>query len=272
MKLFTFGDSWTEGVGGNLDEELQTNVPEERTKIRHKYCWPKHLSNLLNITFTNNGIGGSSNNLIFEMICHNIKEQIIQRDDFVVIMWSSYLRDDVPFFPNGHWHFWGERYKTKKYIYEPIFSKKGDKNLIYEKSFSKYREFFITNLYSDTYYNIVNQNRILFLQFMFEELGIRYLFCDAFDRLINENVSKEIDNTSLINTNHYWGFKEKTFRDFLIGTNRKDVWEDNKLFSNELGKHPNKNGYELIAYELYKWINEKNLLNYSLNEKPNIII
>ncbi len=39
MTLFTFGDSWTEGVGADLEEELKTNVFEERTKIRHTLCW-----------------------------------------------------------------------------------------------------------------------------------------------------------------------------------------------------------------------------------------
>ena len=28
MTLFTFGDSWTEGVGADLEEELKTNVFE----------------------------------------------------------------------------------------------------------------------------------------------------------------------------------------------------------------------------------------------------
>ena len=39
MRLFTYGDSWTEGVGGNISEEEKTDVPEERTIIRHKYCY-----------------------------------------------------------------------------------------------------------------------------------------------------------------------------------------------------------------------------------------
>ena len=68
MKLFTYGDSWTEGVGGNVEEELTTEIPEERTNIRQKYCWPKHLSELLNCEVKNNGVGAFSNNAIFNSI------------------------------------------------------------------------------------------------------------------------------------------------------------------------------------------------------------
>ena len=46
MKLFTFGDSWTEGVGGNIEDEYTTDIPEQKTIIRQKYCWPKHLSGI----------------------------------------------------------------------------------------------------------------------------------------------------------------------------------------------------------------------------------
>ena len=37
MKLFTYGDSWTEGVGGNIEEELTTEIPEERTYYNKIY-------------------------------------------------------------------------------------------------------------------------------------------------------------------------------------------------------------------------------------------
>ena len=65
MKLFTYGDSWTEGVGGNVSEEWATDIPEEKTNIRQKYCWPKHLSDLLKCEVKNNGVGAFSNNTIF---------------------------------------------------------------------------------------------------------------------------------------------------------------------------------------------------------------
>ncbi len=275
MKLFTFGDSWTEGVGGDLTEEYQTNIPEERTKIRHKYCWPKYLSDLLKIEFQNFGMGGASNKVIFDAACHAIHNNIIKKDDIVVVMWSSSLRDSVPFFPsNNHWHFWGETSIRKKHIYGFILDKthftKSDNQASLKK---EYKEYFIDNLFSETYYDIINQNYILYIQYMFDRIGIRYVFCDAFDLMIKKEIIKEVDKTNLIKTNHYWGLSDKTIKDFLISKNRKDVWEDGNLWSNNIiGKHPNKIGYELIANMLYDYILEKDILYYNTNEIKNRII
>ena len=70
MKLFTFGDSWTEGVGGNIEDSIDS--PEQRTIIRQKYCWPKHLSELLKCEVKNNGVGAFSNNAIFNAISYKL--------------------------------------------------------------------------------------------------------------------------------------------------------------------------------------------------------
>jgi hypothetical protein len=199
MKLFTFGDSWTEGVGGNLTEEYVTDIPEERTIIRQKYCWPKHLSNLLNCEFVNFGVGAFSNNAIFNSISNQLKNETITKDDFVVIMWSSSLRDQLPFFPNeDSLYIWGQRYKSKQHLIKYIFDGITGNNIKYNRVEKNFREYYITNLFSESYNDIVNQNYILHLQFMFKEMGIQYLFCDAFDTMINKNIICEIDNTNLI--------------------------------------------------------------------------
>jgi hypothetical protein len=110
------------------------------------------------------------------------------------------------------------------------------------------------------------------LQFLFNELGIRYLFCDAFDTMINKNIDGLVDKTHLIDSDRYWGYQNKTMVDLLIDTNRKDVWEDNTKWINTIaGKHPNSNGYKLIADELYKFINEGNLLTHSKSKNSYLI-
>lgn len=273
MKLFTFGDSWTEGVGGCLEEELTTNIPEERTIIRQKYCWPNILSKLIEINYVNFGIGGCSNKVIFDAICESIDNKTIEKNDLVIVMWSSSLRDDVPFFPsNNPWHFWGERYLQKNYLYQKVFGNKQKTN-DYSRIKKEYQEYFLSNLYSDSYYHIVNQNYILYLQYMFNKIGIRYIFCDAFDFMIKPDIIKDIDKTYLINKEHYWSFSEKTIKDFLANTNKKNVWEDGSLWSEHIGgKHPNKIGYELIANMLYDYILEKDILYYNTNEIENRII
>jgi lysophospholipase L1-like esterase len=274
MKLFTFGDSWTEGVGGNLTEEYVTDIPEERTIIRQKYCWPKHLSELLECEFINYGVGAFSNTAIFNSILHQLKNEIITKDDFVVIMWSSSLRDPLPFFSTEDDFFiWGKRYKGKQHLLKYIFDGVVGNNVKYKTSEKKFRDYYISNLFNDTYYDIVNQNYILHLQFIFKELGIKYLFCDAFDDMIGNDIISEIDKSNLIDNSRYWGYREKTFADFLIDSKRSDVWEDNNYWNKlTAGKHPNNNGYQLIAEELYKFILNSNLMKPDANKSKNYLI
>lgn len=274
MKLFAFGDSWTEGVGGNLTEEFTTSIAEERTMIRQKYCWPKHLSDLLKCEFVNLGVGAFSNNAIFNSICNKLKNEIITQDDFVVIMWSSSLRDQLPFFPNeDSLHIWGKRYKTKQHLIKYIFDGITSNNINYNRAEKDFRDYYITNLFNDSYYDIVNQNYILHLQFVFKEMGIQYLFCDAFDIMINKGIISQIDNSNLIDSNRYWGYRERTFADLLIELKRRDVWEDNNYWDNlTIGKHPNSIGYRLIAEELYKFILNSNLIETDINKIKNYLI
>mgnify|MGYP000494998037 CR=1 FL=1 len=79
MKLFTFGDSWTEGVGGNIEDEYTTDIPEQKTIIRQKYCWPKHLSGIFECEVINNGVGAFSNTAIFNAVCYQLKNKIKEK-------------------------------------------------------------------------------------------------------------------------------------------------------------------------------------------------
>jgi hypothetical protein len=274
MKLFTFGDSWTEGVGGNIDEEHTTDIPKEKTIIRQKYCWPKHLSDLLKCEFVNLGIGAFSNNAIFNLIHHQLKNEIITQDDFVVIMWSSSLRDQLPFFPNeDSLHIWGERYKSKQHLIKYIFDGITGNNINYNRIEKDFRDYYINNLFNNSYYDIVNQNYILHLQFMFKQMGIQYLFCDAFDNMISKEIIGEIDNSNLIDDSRYWGYREKTLANLLIDLKRKDVWEDNCYWSQSTqGKHPSNIGYKLIAEELYKFLLNSNLITDKITKRKNYLI
>lgn len=261
MILYTFGDSWTEGVGCDLEKELNIRDPEEITKFRHQLGWPKYLADLLEVDFVNMGIGAASNKIIFDSVVSLIKNDTIKTNDLIVIMWSSPLRDDVPFFPEDEWHFWGKRYKNKEHIFKFILKNPEIRNLKYRRFEKEYKEFFISEIYNDSYYDIINQNYVIFLQSLFKEMGINHLFCDAFEPIISKNIIKELDKTNLINKNNYWNFMESDLGEFLISKNLKNVWEDNDFFSERYsGKHPNKEGYKIIGEELYRWIKEKNII------------
>lgn len=262
MKLYTFGDSWTEGVGCDLKEELNIGDQEERTKFRQQFCWPKYLADLLGVDFVNMGAGAASNKIIFDFVVSLVKNDTIKTNDLVVIMWSSPLREKVQFFPPDEWHFWGKKYQNKEHIFKFILKNPEMRNLKYKRFEKEYKEFFISEVYHDAYYDIINQNYVIFLQFLFKKMGINYLFCDAFEQIISKKVIKELDKTHLINKNNYWNFMESNFREFLILKNLKNVWEDNSLFTKNCpGKHPSKDGYKMIAEELHRWMIEKNIIN-----------
>jgi lysophospholipase L1-like esterase len=264
MKLFTFGDSWTAGVGCNLKVEDTIKDNEELGMYRNSMSWPKYLSDLLNVEFLNLGEQGSSNKEIFDKIITTIKSKIISQNDLVIIMWSSSLRDDTPFFPNGESSMWGilrtgPKWKFNWFVKNSLKNTIGDSQ--YNNFIKSYKEFFINNLYDDNYYNIVNQNYILFIQKLLESYNINYIFCDAFDCMINKNMSADLDKTHFINKSNYYKFGEITFRDFLISLDSNDInlWEESTKWPDAI-KHPNAIGYQKISNELFDFIIKSNII------------
>ena len=104
--LHAYGDSWTEGQG--VDGELIYTDREELKNYRNEYSWVNLLSKKLDVPFVNNGISGYGNNKIFNQIVSDVQSKKIKSEDFVIIMWSSSLRDYVPFLPNNEWISWSE--------------------------------------------------------------------------------------------------------------------------------------------------------------------
>ena len=281
MKLFAFGDSWTAGTGCHTKVENIIKDIEERKVYRNTMSWPKYLSDLLNVEFSNLSETGASNKEIFDKIVENIKLETISENDLVVIMWSSSLRDNVPFFPKGEWHIWGKKYKEEKWkfnwvinsIKNSIIGTKYTSNAKYNNFLKSYKEFFINSLYDDTYNNIVNQNYILFIQKLLEAYNINYVFCDAFDFMVNGDIIPHLDKRHLINKSNYYKFGEVTFKDYLISIDPTDadLWENTIKWTDTPGKHPNARGYQKIAEELYRFISEDNLLTHTKTKNLNLI-
>mgnify|MGYP000194424004 CR=1 FL=1 len=76
MKLFTYGDSWTEGAGVDVVKENLIETREERKKFRNDRSWPTKLSKLMNLEVQNQAISGSNNNFTFNEVIENIKSNI----------------------------------------------------------------------------------------------------------------------------------------------------------------------------------------------------
>ena len=89
MTLYGYGDSWTAGEGSTSNkDEWEYN------------SYIKQLGDKLNIPSINYGISGNSNQKIFNKVVADVKEFKVKSNDLVIVMWSSSLRDVVPFLPN----------------------------------------------------------------------------------------------------------------------------------------------------------------------------
>lgn len=273
MKLFTYGDSWTEGQGVNPTKENSIDNREERKYLRNSKSWPKVLSDLMGLDHLNQSLSGTNNNYIFNSVISDIKLGLINSGDLIIIMWSSSLRDNVPFFPLNEWHTWGvnyikENHKTKWFVQQNL-----TKNPTYNDFLIEFKEFYIGELYNQEYYNIINQNYILFIQKLCEYYRINYIFCDAFDKMVDD-IEPKNDKTNLINKNSYWEFSKKTFKDFLINTNDPKVWENPQYnILNVPGMHPSELGYKLIAEHIFEYINQNknDIIRYNNVKKIKIL-
>jgi lysophospholipase L1-like esterase len=253
MILHAYGDSWTEGEGTNRD--IETSLKNQDLIIyRNNHSWVKLLSDKLEVNSINNGKSGNPNSVIFNSIIDDITNQRIKKDDLVIIMWSSSLRDYAAYLPRQQWVSWS----LKHLINRPdksINSYKSD-NEKYDGFLKEYKNFFLDNMFNQNYYNIVNQNYIIFLQKLMDFYNIKHIMVDAFDRMVDTLKLNDSDNyLHLINTDKYWNFNVKTMRDFLEDT-KSNCFEN----TNEPGKHPNEYGYKIISEEIYSFIKLNNFI------------
>jgi lysophospholipase L1-like esterase len=240
MNLHAYGDSWTEGQGTTEDRK------EWKT-----HSWVKIVSDKLGATSNNNGISGNSNLNIFNKVVDDLIEDKIKENDIVVVMWSSSLRDLVPFLPKNEWVSWSVKHLVE-YPHKFVESYQSE-NEKYNNFLYSFKELFITDLFNQNYYNIVNQNYIIFLQKMFEFYKIKYVMFDAFESMISD-LDKKDSKLEIINQNYYWEFNKKTIRYLLNSTNRDDIWEHIENYKDRPTQHPNIEGYILMSEIIYEFI------------------
>jgi len=255
MILHAYGDSWTEGEGCNLEIE-STLKNQELIIYRNQNSWVKLLADKLNLQWINNGKSGNPNSVIFNSIIDDVTNDRIKKDDLVIIMWSSSLRDYAAFLPKQQWVSWSIKHLVS--LPEKFINSYKSHNEVYDSFLREYKSYFLDNLFNQNYYNIVNQNYIIFLQKLFEYYNIKYLMCDAFDSMVVDP-NKTDDVSNLINTKNYWEYRKKTMRDFLKEKNT-DCFEDIKMIKKNPAQHPNTNGYNLISQELYNYIVDNNTI------------
>jgi len=257
-RLIAYGCSWTLGEG--CDSEIENKLfDSELVEFRNIHSWPNLLANKLNINKSiNNGVSGNSNINIFNKIVRDIESSKITQSDFVCIMFSSSLRDRVPFLPEGEWI----SNSVKHLLQSPdnfynSYNTVGD-SIKFNKFLTDYKKFFVTNLFTNDYYNIVNQNYIIFLQKLLNEYNIKYLMLESFESMINYPLVNNYMN--LIDIDIIYGNLKKTMRDVLNEYNDAGIWETPQDYDLHATQHPNKYGYELISNNMYDFIKSNNII------------
>jgi hypothetical protein len=255
MILHAYGDSWTEGEGCDLEIE-STLKNQELIIYRNQNSWVKLLADKLNLQWINNGKSGNPNSVIFNSIIDDVTNDRIKKGDLVIVLWSSSLRDYAAFLPRQQWVSWSVKHLVN--LPEKFINSYKSHNETYDSFLREYKSFFLDNLFNQNYYNIVNQNYIIFLQKLFEFYGITYIMADAFDMMVVDPNEKD-DVSGMIKTKHYWEYRKKTMRDFLQET-KLDCFEDIKMMSKNPAQHPNILGYNLISVEFNNYIVKNNII------------
>jgi hypothetical protein len=255
MILHAYGDSWTEGEGCDLEIE-STLKNQELIIYRNQNSWVKLLADKLNLQWINNGKSGNPNSVIFNSIIDDVTNDRIKKGDLVIILWSSSLRDYAAFLPRQQWVSWSVKHLVN--LPEKFINSYKSNNETYDSFLREYKSFFLDNLFNQNYYNIVNQNYIIFLQKLFEFYDIKYVMADAFDMMVVDPNEKD-DIGGMIKTKYYWEYRKKTMRDFLQET-KLDCFEDIKMISKNPAQHPNILGYNLISVEFNNYIVKNNII------------
>ena len=255
MILHAYGDSWTEGEGCDLEIE-STLKNQELIIYRNQNSWVKLLADKLNLQWINNGKSGNPNSVIFNSIIDDVTNDRIKKGDLVIVLWSSSLRDYAAFLPRQQWVSWSVKHLVN--LPEKFINSYKSHNETYDSFLREYKSFFLDNLFNQNYYNIVNQNYIIFLQKLFEFYGIKYVMADAFDMMVVDPNEKD-DIGGMIKTKYYWEYRKKTMRDFLQET-KLDCFEDIKMVSKNPAQHPNVLGYNLISVEFNNYIVKNNII------------
>lgn len=262
-RIVSFGDSFTAGLGTDVNHEQQifndSADKNEGRKLQREFrinnSFTKFLADKFNCDFHNLGENGCSN---IDIVNKVFKESITS-DDFIVISFTSSLRDTPSFFPSNFKQRSGglsgiadSKTEIKRSLITGL--KKNPENTDMQDFMNEYIRFYITDMHNDYYYSMYNQNIIMILQKYLEYNNINYIMVDAFESMI---YSKEYDKIDLIDKTKYWEFDSKTISSFLREFNDKSLFENNDTkFNENTPAHPSKAGHVLFANELYRYINE----------------
>lgn len=274
-----FGDSWTKGDGCQFEPGTgQTPSfikfgPDYSTEYS-KYSFPAQLGTLLDNQFNinNKGATGSSNFQIYKIILQSLEAGEIKKNDIAIVNWTSIVREPLTFLftiqnRNIEWESHGIDNSLKGYLGEnewtPSWVNNIENNKLKEIHHKIYKDYIIDRINLNILYEMC-MNYICNLQIIFKELGVEFLFVNAFENIISENISfyKKIDKTKWVlfdsTLSEYLHEIENTL-DLSIGYS---LWEDDFIkpgIGND-GPHPNRIGYSYISKLILNELKNKNII------------
>lgn len=277
MKIHCFGDSWVAGIGtewepgqGRIPMEERYNDDLNWQEVYKKYSWPGQLKSLLDDKFEvkNYGQPGYSNDDIYKDIIEKLWTKKIKKNDFVIVSFSSIIRQQLPFFyvrdeHSGFLHYsntcfvnYKKGYRDENLHWIDVINNKSLKKIT-----NKVHMDYIVNRFNYNFLYEITMNYICNLQIYFEELGVKYIFVNGFENNVSKNV-KFYDQIKKEN----WVLFDYTLQEYLLDQSKNfdiskgySVWEDDELDveKNADGPHPNRIGYKIIAELIYENIKNK---------------
>ena len=90
MRLICFGDSWTAGHGVETLVKYKENAypPKFIEKLRNQNSWSRWVAEKMGIEYVNMGVCGNGNVFISNDVKDTIKNNFLEKDDIIIIMFS----------------------------------------------------------------------------------------------------------------------------------------------------------------------------------------
>lgn len=245
MKLYSFGCSWTLGVGpcrGRFDKE-ETSI-EEINKFRVAHSWPKLVSSNLGIEFNNLGVLGNSNENIFKLVGQYVLRGVITKEDLVTVSFSSSLRDKIPFL----WEDLYFKHPMIEGVNNTLQTFYGEWSKDLDEGFNQYyKKFFVSSFNIEEYLKIRDLYYLVGVQKLLEYHNIKHHISFAFQNTVDMS-------NSTINLDTVYSKGIKTFRDLLLDKNSSEYFAYQKEHRYRITQknHPSYLGYKVIAEEVLK--------------------
>jgi hypothetical protein len=231
MKLITVGCSFTEGQG------------LEKHEIE---CYSNQLSEKLNLKYYNFGSSGASNDYVFRKVFELIENNIIEKEDIILIQWTNYIRKELPiiykkrnwyhYAPNTYFPMWDKKINNNHLSVKPEYAEINLESEMYElkDKNTKIIDTYSFNFLHNSYQKNTTKNYINSLYTYLEHFGYKHL--------------------------HFFGWKDCVIENIV---ENKDLFlkENFGEFTNTIGNdHPNKEGHLKWSEHLYQKIKEINYI------------